>query len=101
MQIKDEKVIEKIIAKHDRLEEILSDIRLILARQEEQLKEHMRRTLAAEKRLDHLTDRVLPIEQHIIFIQRFLKTFGVIFTVISGSLGIIVGVLKIMELLNF
>jgi len=78
----DDRRLERIEQKLDDVTEHLNSIDNTLASQHEVLKEHIRRTLALEKKL-------VPVEKHVTGVQsiaRFLTVLGVILTIVSTIL---------------
>lgn len=88
------KYFEALSAKLDRQGDALASIDKILARQEENLKEHMRRTEVAEKRLDLFQSELAPLKAHVAGWSAVGKALAIIGTLV----GIAVGVAKLIKL---
>ena len=68
----------------DKIGEDVSELKITSAKQEENIKEHMRRTELAEENLKMLRTEIEPLKQHVIAINGVLKIIGVI-SVVTGS----------------
>lgn len=87
--------IEKLIEESTKeTSEKLHAIDKTLVKQEENLKEHMRRTELAEKRLDSIENDLRPIKKHIVRLDGVAKFLGFIALIV----GIFAGVAKIISL---
>ena len=62
-----------IIDKLDKISEDVAEIKVMDAIQNEQLKEHMRRTDILEQQIDKIDGRVKPIETHVHHLAGILK----------------------------
>lgn len=51
----------------------IGEIKVSVAIQNEQLKEHMRRTDLLETRVEQVATEALPVRDHVIFVQKLLK----------------------------
>lgn len=71
------------------MKEDLTDIKVIQAKQEENLKEHMRRSLANEEAVEALKNQLIPIQKHVDSVSTILKFIGVIGTAITVVAGLI------------
>ena len=80
--------LERVLEKLDKLDDRLDSVDKTLVKQEENLKEHIRRTELLEEELK-------PIKKHIGHMEGALKLFGGI----GLLLGIVTGILKILGLL--
>lgn len=77
----------------DKFESTLNSIDKTLIRQEESLKEHMRRTELAEASINQLKADLKPVEEHVNGIKAFVRIFA--------AMGIIIGtVTAILKLLD-
>jgi hypothetical protein len=76
-----------------RIEDNIHEIKLILVRQEEHLKEHMRRSLANETAVDILKQEQQPIKELVIKVK-FIHT---LILWIGGLVGLAHTVMKILE----
>lgn len=73
----------------------MTDIKVILAKQEESLRLHIYRTDLAEKNIELLRNQVKPIEDHVKYINGGLKLIGVI-SLVAGAL---ISVLELFKLI--
>lgn len=94
MEIK--QLILKILDKQDELKNEMSDIKVIQARHEVNLREHMRRSAANEEAVNILRKEFQPIKKHVIYVEGFFKILGLLVTLTAGVLGII----KAIDLVN-
>lgn len=81
---------EQIHEKLDAIAKDITDIKVTLAVNTEQLAEHMRRSLANEKAVSLLAQDLIPIKVHVANI----KFIGKIFAVILASGGAIIALIK-------
>lgn len=79
---------EKLDRIYDKIERIV----IIQARQEENLKEHMKRTAIAEKNIEIIHKELSPIKNHV---ERVKGAFWIITSIgaIVGFVGVIYGIL--------
>jgi hypothetical protein len=80
--------------KLDRVIEAIHRIDVTLARQEENLREHMRRTEIAEKNIENLRTDLKPVQQHVTRVEGVAKAL----TVCGVIVGIVTGVIKVLEI---
>lgn len=78
----------RIEAKIDDLSEHLGSIDSTLAGQHQQLREHIRRTVALEKKLE-------PVEKHVTVVHGVFKLIGILGTLVA----IVSTVLKLMKVI--
>jgi hypothetical protein len=71
----------------DKISEDISALKITTAKQEENIKEHIRRTEIAEESLGMLRQEIEPLKQHVIAINGVLKAIGVISVVIGSAAG--------------
>ena len=71
----------------------ISDINITLAKQHVTLEEHTRRSLANEEAVDLLRQQIKPIEEHVLMVNTAAK----IILVVTGAVGFIASLLKIVE----
>jgi hypothetical protein len=83
--------LNKLAAKQDQIAEDITEIKVVLGRQEVHLSEHIRRTAAAEENIAILRQELKPVEDHVKFMQGAIKLLGVVALVLSA----IVSALKI------
>lgn len=83
----DKFTIERLIELQDKISEDITQIKVIQAKQEENLREHMRRTQILEERQDkfveHFDTELKPIKSHINLIEAGLKIGGIGAAIIS------------------
>lgn len=82
--MKDE--LKKIEVKVDKIEEHLSKIDITLAKQHEQLREHIRRTELNETAVERITETLIPINKHVNMLEGALKFLGIL-SIIAGILS--------------
>jgi len=78
---------ERIYEVLDKISEDISDLKVTSAKQEENIKEHIRRTEVAEENLTMLRQEIEPLKQHVIAINGVLKIIGLISVVIGSAAG--------------
>jgi hypothetical protein len=71
----------------DRIGEDLSELKITVAKQEENIKEHIRRTEIAEQNLEIIHNEIRPLKEHVIVINAVLKGIGVISVIIGSAAG--------------
>lgn len=86
---------ERIYEVLDKISEDISDLKVTTAKQEENIKEHIRRTEIAEENLDLIRKEIEPLKEHVIVINGFLKIVGAI-SVIVGSVA---GMIRIFDII--
>ena len=84
--------LEKLFDKHEETQKDVGEIKVILARQEVQIAEHIKRTNLAEENIDLLRGEFKPIQSKIDNFIGGLKLLGII----SMLAGIVVGILKVI-----
>lgn len=80
----------KVEQKLDLVVEKIEAINITLARQEENLKEHMRRTEIAELHIDKIQSELAPIKEHVIFVSGLTR-------LTVGLVGLGASILAILE----
>lgn len=88
-----EKMIDRLSAQVDKLDERLDETNIILARQQEQLEYHIYRTDLSEERLKHLETIVASIQTVLNKIAGGVK----LMTWIGSIIGLGLSLLKILE----
>lgn len=78
---------ERIYEVLDKISEDISDLKITSAKQEENIKEHIRRTELAEENLTLLRQEIEPLKQHVVAINSVLKIIGLISVVIGSAAG--------------
>jgi 5-bromo-4-chloroindolyl phosphate hydrolysis protein len=71
----------------DKISEDISELKVTTAKQEENIKEHIRRTEIAEENLGLLRQEIEPLKQHVVAINGILKGIGVISVIIGSAAG--------------
>jgi uncharacterized protein YpuA (DUF1002 family) len=94
MKIKN--AIQTIIDIQNNINKEITEIKVILAKQEAQLEYHIKRTDIAEKNLDTLKKEFTPIKQNIEAIKIIIKSISVV----SIIIGIFVGIFKLIDYLR-
>jgi hypothetical protein len=69
---------ERILDKLDKMDDRLNHIDITLVKQEENLKEHMRRTLIAEESIEVIRTELKPVKKHIHMIEGGLKLLALV-----------------------
>lgn len=87
----DEKMTDLIISMIKDLDTRLDKMTIIMARQNAQLAEHMKRSELNEQALEVLKGEVKPIQEHVLKINFLMK----IFAVIGGIIGAVYTILQI------
>lgn len=85
-------ILLKILDKQEDFNKEIATVKIILARQEENLEEHMRRTQLNEENLELLRSELKPVQRHVDMINGVLKLIGgiaVVVSIITGVLAII------------
>lgn len=85
--------IKSLQDKLDKSHDELTEIKIILGRQEESLRLHVYRTDLAEQNIEMLRQEFQPIRTHVNYVQGGLKLIGLLGTI--G--GIILSILKITK----
>jgi hypothetical protein len=78
---------ERIYEVLDKMSEDISQLKIISAKQEENLKEHIRRTVLAEENLAMLRSEMQPLKEHVIAINGVLRIIGVLSIIIGSAAG--------------
>jgi hypothetical protein len=78
---------ERIYEVLDKISEDISELKITSAKQEENIKEHIRRTELAEENLTMLRQEIEPLKQHVVAINGILKIIGLISIVIGSAAG--------------
>lgn len=75
------------------LNEKIDSIIVVQTRQEENLKEHMKRSDLLEENLNILRNDFKPVEKHVHYVEGALKLLGAI----SVLIGIIIGIVQVFK----
>jgi len=89
---------DRIYEMLDKISEDISDLKVTSAKQEENIKEHIRRTELAEENIQMIRDEIQPLKEHVIAINGILKVIGIISIIIGCAAGIIQIGIKIADL---
>lgn len=89
----DDKFLDKMLDKQEKISEEIHDIKVVLVEQHESLKYHIKRTDLLEESVEKLREEMKPVQSHVYRLQGVLKFFGVLSLVVS----IVVGVIKILH----
>lgn len=87
------KFLERIYDKQERMSEDIADIKIVLAKQEENLRQHMYRTELAEESIDLLRKQLKHIDNHVTMVNGGIKVLGGL----AFFAGFVFSVLKIIE----
>lgn len=79
---------ERIYEILDKISEDISELKVTSAKQEENIKEHIRRTELAEENLHMLRQEIEPLKQHVVLVNGVLKGIGVVSVIIGSTVGI-------------
>ena len=71
----------------DKIGEDISELKVTAAKQEENIKEHIRRTEIAEENLSILRNEIQPLKEHVIAINGVLKVIGILSIIIGSAAG--------------
>ena len=84
---------ERIFQSLDKISEDISDLKVVVGKQEENIKEHMRRTEIAEENLALIREEIEPLKNHVVVINGVLKIVGIVAIIIGAAAS----VFKIIE----
>jgi BRCT domain type II-containing protein len=87
---------ERIYEVLDKISDDVSELKVTSAKQEENLKEHIRRTEIAEENLELIRGEIQPLKEHVIVINGVLKIVGAV-SVIVGSIA---GIFRMFEIIG-
>lgn len=88
---------DRIYEMLDKISEDISDLKVTSAKQEENIKEHIRRTELAEENIQMIRDEIQPLKEHVIAINGVLKVIGIISVIVGSAAGIIQIGIKIID----
>ena len=92
MIIDDKEFAERVFNKQDEIFKELTEVRVILAKQEESLHYHIYRTDQNELSINELKKSLDPIAKHLAFVQGFIKLMGILAT----GVGMVLGIMKLL-----
>jgi BRCT domain type II-containing protein len=87
---------ERIYEVLDKISDDVSELKVTSAKQEENIKEHIRRTEIAEENLELIRKEMQPLKEHVIVINGVLKIVGAV-SVIVGSIA---GIVRMFEIIG-
>ena len=67
----------------------INEIKILLAKQEESLRYHIKRTDLAEDNMALLRDELKPIKNHVALVNAVLRIFGAFAAIVSVGAGLI------------
>lgn len=91
---------ERLYELLDKISDDISELKVTTAKQEENIKEHIRRTELAEENLQMLRQEIEPLKQHVIAINGVLKAIGIISVIIGSGAGFFQIVHKVLEIIR-
>lgn len=74
----DNDLLEKLYNKQEKMSDDMSDIKVILGKQEENIAHHIKRTDLLEESISLLKDELTPVKQHVHRVEGALKLLGTI-----------------------
>lgn len=81
---------ERLLDKMDLLVDSVADLRVIVAKQEENIRYHIKRTDLLEQQVEiskkEFLENIKPIQKHVVYVETFLK--------IMGGLAVLVGIFE-------
>jgi hypothetical protein len=78
---------ERLFEILDKISDDISELKITVAKQEENIKEHIRRTELAEENLQFLRQEIQPLKEHVVTINGVLKIIGTISIIIGSAAG--------------
>lgn len=84
----------------DKISEDVSDLKVTIAKQEENIKEHIRRTELAEENLDLIRKEMQPLKEHVIAINGVLKSIGIISIIIGSGVSFFQLIQKVVDFIK-
>lgn len=72
----DKDLMEKIYEKQEKMSEDMGEVKITLAKQEENIRTHIRRTELAEMNIENLRKEIEPVKSHVKMLQGVLKFIG-------------------------
>lgn len=72
----DKDLMEKIYEKQEKMSEDMGEVKITLAKQEENIRTHIRRTELAEINIENLRKEIEPVKSHVKMLQGALKFIG-------------------------
>lgn len=84
----DKDFLNKMYERQEKMSEDINEIKVILGKQEEHLKQHILRTELAEENIALLREQIQPIEKHVQMVSGVLKFLGLISVLVGIVLGI-------------
>jgi uncharacterized protein (DUF342 family) len=87
--------VEEILQRLARIEDKVDDIKVTSAQQEEQLKEHMRRTEIAEENINRLRAELKPVQKHLDLVQGISSVMLKAIVATAGIIGLFEAIRRI------
>jgi len=87
--MENKELLDKIYNKVEKLVEQLNDLNITVAKQEINLKDHMRRSDLLEEEVKLLDNRITPIEDHVKFVGSVTKVCGTLFASASAITAVV------------
>lgn len=91
---------ERLYELLDKISDDISELKVTTAKQEENIKEHIRRTELAEENLQMLRQEIEPLKQHVVAINGVLKAIGIISVIIGSGAGFFQIIQKVLEIIG-
>jgi len=82
-------LLEKLYEKHSEVVDEIKEVKVILARQDLQLAEHIRRTELLEEGLELVRNDIKPLQKHIDYINGGLKLLGLLSLIAGIAVSIV------------
>lgn len=82
-------LLNRVIVQLDKLDDKLDSVDKTIIKQEENLREHMRRTEIAEKRIENLSEDLEPIQNHVNQVRGGFKILAYVVPIIVTLIGTI------------
>ena len=93
-----DKFLDQIVVTQVKILDKLTEVEKTQVIHNEVLKDHTRRSLANEEQTHMLREQLEPIKKHVTQVEVTLKVIGGICVGISGTVGVVMGVIKLLEL---
>ena len=80
---------ERIYDLLNKISEDISELKITSAKQEENIKEHIRRTELAEENIQLIREEIKPLKEHVVAINGTLKIIGIL-SIVFGCITAII-----------
>ena len=84
-----QEVLNKILEKLDKIQDDITDMKIIQARQEENISEHIHRTNLLEESSEVLYEEITKIKLHNSQVSGIFKAIGMISTLVTITMGVL------------